>query len=261
MVKFILSYTSIILLSLSIFSQEQKTLTVFAGIEGVKEAPFSVWKIGDKEPTGLDPDVLRLIAKELNVKLSFFKVDLSKGWVDLRRELLEAKLVDMLAYAYTVTEDRKKFISFSSPYLVSTMNALILRDSKIKSKKDLEEKNVLVFGHTTAYKWALKNVKGKIYKSYPENNNFSIYKLLETNTIDAYLGDYYSLVDMAKVSGKFVVLKDPLQKEELAIAFPKDKKDLKVKVNNALKKLEKNGSLEKLRKKYFNPKLSDKGNP
>ena len=254
-----------LLLILSLFctpafaDEKQKTLTVFAGIEGIKEAPFSMWEKGAPEPQGLDPDILRLVAKELGVKLSFFKVDLSKGWVDLRRELLEANLVDMLAYAYTITDERKKHVSFSQPYLVSTMNALILKDSNIKSKEDLEKFPVLAFGHTTSYKWAKKNIKGQIFASFPKSTEImSIDQLLEKKVIGAYLGDYYNLLVMAKANQNLKVLKDPLQKEDIAIALPKSRVLLLEKINKAMIKLKRNGELEQLRKKYFEPKLSDK---
>ena len=237
--------------SLCLYGEEQKTLTVFAGIEGIHEAPFSSWKPGDPEPQGLDPDILRLVAQELNVKLNFFKVDLSKGWKDLRKELLEANLVDMLAYAYTVTDERKKSVDFARPYLVSSMNALVLKRNKIKSIKELKPLPVLAFRHTTAYTWAQKHIQGQVYQNFPQGQYVSINKLLKNNTISAYLGDYFSLVKMAKADKDLEVLKEPLQTEKLAIAVPKGKKELLKKINAALLKLEKNGKLQQLKDKHL----------
>lgn len=259
MKQLLIIYLLLFFLCLSVHSEAPKTLKVFGGIEGYSEAPFSMWKKGEAEPRGLDPDILRLVAKEMKVELSFFKIDLTKGWVDLRREVIEAELVDVLAYAYSVTNERKKHVSFSDPYLISTMNALVLKASKISSIKDLENQAVLALGHTTAFPWAKKNIKGKIYADFPEDFHGSINDLLKNKTIGAYLGDYESLLAMAKQDENLKVVKQPLQKEYIAIAASKGNKKLLEKINKALAKLEKNGELKKLRKKYFeSPKKIEK---
>lgn len=109
----------VLLLSLSAFSAEKKTLKVFVGIEGYQQRPFSDWKLNDPEPAGIDPDLLRLVAKEMAVKLSFYKINLKVDWEDIRPELLNGDFVDVVAYCYTVTEERKK--RFLSAYLITNL--------------------------------------------------------------------------------------------------------------------------------------------
>ncbi len=239
-----------IFIALSLQSAD-KTLKVLAAVEGYSQAPFFTWQKGDKEPSGFDPDLIRLIAKELKLKPIFFKLDLSKDWTDIRREVLEAEIVDLVAYAYSITEDRKKHVSFSLPYYETSMNALVLKGSQVNSIKDLNKVPVLAFGHTTGYQWAIKNLQGKIIKDFPIGFRGSINDLLKEKTVGAFLGDLENLESMALADSELEVMKEPLQKEELGIAVNKKNKELLKKIDKALLKLKANGELEKLRKKYF----------
>ena len=228
-----------------------KVLRVFAAVEGSPQKPFADWKAGEEEPAGFDSDVMRLVAKEMGYKLKFIKPDLSQPWTDLRRELLEKDIVGVVAYAYTITPERAKYLEFSQPYYTSRMMALIRKESPIKSLEQLKQARVLSFKHTTAYPWAKKHIEGGIFTSFPVGFQGDVEEMLLNKHVDAYLGDEANMRAMAQKEPRLRVLEKALQVEPLGLAMKKGDFVLKKKINQALAEIESNGSMEKLRQKYF----------
>ena len=229
-------------------------LKVMAGFRGHSEKPFSFWSVRDKEPQGLDPDLLRLIGKELKLKVSFYEIDRRRQWKDVRREVLVDGLVDAVAYVYTVTEERKKHISFTTPYFNSSMKAIVLKSSKIFTNKDLKGLPVLAFTHTTGYQWAVKHHKGKIVTGFPQGFKGSINDLIKQQIVSAYIGDVGILEAMAVDDQALRVIKEPIMSEDFAIAVSKKNGALLNKINQALLRLKAQGELDRLRQKYFTEK-------
>jgi ABC-type amino acid transport substrate-binding protein len=244
----------ILILTLALCAQAEDDLKVLAGFKGHSEKPFSDWNINHNEPTGFDPDLLRLIAEELKLNLKFVQIDLTKNWFDVRREVIEAGLVDAVSYAYTITENRKKHLAFSTPYKKSSMNALVLKKGEIKKNDDLHMAPILAFKHTTGYQWAVKNHKGKIITSFPKGFKGYIQDMLTQGHASAYIGDKDNLEAMAKDDDRLTLIKEPLMLEELGIAVSKKNPELLKKINKAINTLEESGKLSELREKYFSDK-------
>lgn len=246
--KFTLLIYTVIFLSILVPAKEK--LKVFSGVRGINQQPFSGWKQDEKEPTGFDVDVIKAIAKELKIELTFIEIDQNRNWVDLRREILQDNSVDVVAYAYSITEERKKLISFSKPYFRTSLAALVLKDSKIKNSKDLISSSVFAPSHTTGFQWAQKNIKGKI-NQIPQDFSGSIEDLLRKKVVDAYLGDLENLKNIAKNFPEFKLLEEDLQVEEIGLGVAKDNVALLKRINAAITKLQNSGALSKLWSKYF----------
>lgn len=75
--------------------------------------------------------------------------------------------------------------------------------------------------------------------------------MLQNKSFDAFLGDTDNLIKMAEADPKLRVLKEPLQKESLAIAVNKGNDKLLTEINKALIKLKKSGKIKTLIKKYM----------
>lgn len=223
-------------------------LKVFAAVEGYAQKPFYEWESGASEPKGFDIEVIKAVSKKLKKKITFYKIDLNRDWKDIRKELLDEKLVDIVIYAYSITEEREKFVLFSRPYFSTSMGALVLKNSQIKTVEELKKSSVLALEHTTGFQWAKKNVTGGInqYQKFT-----TIEDLLLTGKVDAFLGDMVNLESIAKDDQRFRVLKQPLQKESLGIAVNKENTGLLKKINEALKELQKSGELDMIKKKFF----------
>ncbi|MCH2209089.1 MAG: transporter substrate-binding domain-containing protein [Lentisphaerales bacterium] len=239
----------LILFSLSLNSAEK--IKAFAGIRGHSEKPFSYWPLALPEPTGFDPDLLRLVAKEMNVEISFVQIDLRDNWIDIRREVLDKGIADLVSYAYTISEDRKKSLNFSKPHLKSYMKALVLKSSKMTSIEDIQNKPILAPRHTTGYQWAKKNHKGPILTDSPPNFKGTIEDMIKQKIISAFIGDEDNLRTKANNDQKLTVIDQYLMAENLGIAISKSNPDLLAKVNEAIESLEKSGKLVKLREKFF----------
>lgn len=230
------------------FAENIDKLKIFAAVEGYAQKPFYEWKSGAIEPEGFDIEVIKAVSKKLNKKITFYKIDLDRSWKDLRKELLDEKLVDIVIYAYSITDERKKTVLFSRPYFTTTMGALVLKNSHINSIEKLKKSSVLALEHTTGFQWAKKNVTGGINQYLKFT---TIEDLLLTGKVDAFLGDMVHLKSIANGDQRFKVLKQPLQKESLGIAVNKENSGLMEKINDALKELQKSGELDRIKKKFF----------
>jgi len=227
-------------------------LRAFAGIKGFPQKPFADWKEGDAEPSGLDADLVRLVARKLGVDIEFVDPDMRRRWVDLRRELLEERTVDLVVYAYTVTEPRKEHVHFSRPYLTTSLAALVRKDSMINSVEGVKKSRVLAFSHTTAWPWAKEHVTGQVVDEVGADFD-GIESFLLAGKVDVFLGDAKNLHQIAAENPKFRIIEEPLQCEQLAMAVHKGSVALLKSINIALEALEREGALEELRRKHLTP--------
>ncbi len=126
-------------------------------------APFSfVDKNGER--TGSSIELVKMIAKEMGVKVKFLNYD----WDGLIPALLSGK-ADMLAADMTPTLKRAMKISFVDPYMYTGSVVFVKQDSPIKSIEDVKKPGVklaVLLGSTgeNDAKKAFPEAKLKIYK-------------------------------------------------------------------------------------------------
>ena len=99
---------------------------------------------------------------------------------------LQAKKVDMIIAGMTVTEERKNFINFSTPYVSPNIWYIVLKDKGLNSSKDLENKKFGVELGTTEESIARK-VPGSVVISF--TGHTAALLALKANKIDAILLD------------------------------------------------------------------------
>ncbi len=98
--------------------------------------PYEFMKNG--KPAGFNIDLIRAVAKELNLKI---KIDLGP-WNEVRQELEDGK-IDILSGMY-YSGDRDKQVDFSVPHVFISYALFVRDDSDISSLQDLSGKDVLV---------------------------------------------------------------------------------------------------------------------
>lgn len=199
--------------------------------------------------TGFEPDLIKAIAK-----IAGFDIEIvSVAFPGLFGGLITGKF-DLVISSITILEERKKRMAFSIPYLKSGLALVVRKDMKgVRSVEDLQDKNLIAGAQrgTTAYFYLEKypHLKKKGYDAH----GFAVTDLIN-GEIDAVLGEstgtLYYKNQQKDYFKKIKMVGEILTEEYYGIVFRKDEKGLLARVNAALTKLLKDGTVKKLHAKW-----------
>ena len=199
---------------------------------------------------GFDIDMAKEAAKRLGIEVEFKGID----WSSKEAEL-NSKRIDALWNGMNITEERKKNVLFSDPYMESKQLIFVLANSPIKSAADLKGKVVGLqqssFGEEVVTKDEKLKATLKDFKKYPDC--VAAFMDLKTGRLDAVvtdeiLGRYY----MSKEAGAYIAIEKPLGEVGVyGVGFRKDDKELRDKVQNVLNEMKKDGTSAKISQKWF----------
>ena len=199
---------------------------------------------------GFDIDMAKEAAKRLGIEVEFKGID----WSSKEAEL-NSKRIDALWNGMNITEERKKNVLFSDPYMESKQLIFVLANSPIKSAADLKGKVVGVQQSSIGEEVVTKDEKLKAtlkdFKKYPDC--VAAFMDLKTGRLDAVvtdeiLGRYY----MSKEAGAYIAIEQPLGEVGVyGVGFRKDDKELRDKVQNVQNEMKKDGASAKISQKWF----------
>lgn len=234
----------------------QKPEKIVAGLDDTF-APMG-FRDDKGEIVGFDVDMAKAISKEIGVPVEFKPID----WASKESELNSGR-IDVIWNGLSMTEERKKVLDFTNPYLNNKQVYAVRADSPIQSAADLKGKNVCAqegsTGQTAIEKQqGLKESFGT-WKLYPDFT--SCFMDLESGRMDALVGDsvlinYY----MQKKPGQYRVLPDLVANEQFGIGVKKGNKQLLDLLNDGIKKVQANGEAAKISEKWFGTDLTVKPN-
>ncbi len=199
---------------------------------------------------GFDVDMAKEAAKRLGMEVEFKPID----WSGKEMEL-NGKRVDALWNGMNITEERKKNVLFSDPYMQSRQLIFVMTGSTIKGAADLAGKVVGVqeasIGDVNVTKDAQLKASLKDFKKYPDC--ISAFMDLKAGRLDAVvtdeiLGRYY----MSKEPGQYVAIEAPIGPiGEYGVGFRKDDQQLRDKVQAILNEMKKDGTSANISTKWF----------
>lgn len=199
---------------------------------------------------GFDIDMAKEVSKRLKMDVEFKAID----WSTKESEL-NGKRIDALWNGMNITEERKKNVLFSDPYMESKQLIFVLTGSPIKSYADLAGKVVGVqqssIGDEVVTKDDQLKASLKDFKKYPDC--ISAFMDLKSGRLDAVvtdeiLGRYY----MSKEMGQYVVIEKPLgEVGNYGVGFRKEDKELRDKVQTVLNEMKKDGTSAQISQKWF----------
>jgi polar amino acid transport system substrate-binding protein len=192
---------------------------------------------------GFDVDLVNLIGAELGVRVNI----IGQSFDGLIPALLSKK-IDLIAAGLTITEERKKSVDFSRPY-ISGPNVIITRKETtgISKLEDLAGKKVAVQIGSAQEKIA-REVKGAEVKSYNLYTDAAL--AVNTRQADALIVHRFVGRAFLKQYPDLKIVAE-LNQVDTGLALRKECGDLRRAIDAAIEKLEKNGKMDELAARWF----------
>ncbi len=205
------------------------------------------------ETTGFDVELAQAVADYYGWKYTGVPIN----W-DAKDAELESGSIDCIWSGFTKSPAREDKYAWSEPYSINTIKLMVLEGSDIKSAEDLKGKKVGVQTETSAQEMMetpeeeggckeLADTFGEIVVSdvYTTSINDLKAKAIDAIMIDVTTGNY----QMTKVDG-LAYLDDDICDEIYAVGCRPEDTELVEKINEALKALAEDGTMDKIGKNY-----------
>lgn len=218
---------------------------------GVKDdrINFGLKDTATGEYTGYEIDIVKQLAKEIlgdETKVEFTPVN-----AKTRTGLLDNGEIDVVVATFTITDERKESWNFSDPYYQDNVG-ILAKKGKYTGLKDMDGAVIAVQQSATSQD-AVKEAADKIgvtvsfkeYGSAPE-----CVTAVNSGVVDAYSIDVTAL--MSYLNDDTEILPDRFSPQEFGIATRKGEADqaLTDKVNEVVKTLQDNGTLDQWQADY-----------
>lgn len=203
-----------------------------------------------KEMDGFDADIAKELAKRLGVDVEFVSQEFSGMVAGLQTEKFDAVISQM-----TITDERKKQMDFTEPYITNNVKVIVQEDNNtVKSVKDFKGKNIGV-GLGTNDETYLRT------ELLPEVGDFTIktyddvitsLKDLDSGRIDATINNMYALKPVVESNGfKIKAVGDPVKSDKAGIAIRKGNESLLKELNKHLADMKEDGTYKEIFVKWF----------
>ncbi|HHU51377.1 MAG TPA: amino acid ABC transporter substrate-binding protein [Firmicutes bacterium] len=201
------------------------------------------------EITGFDIDLAKEVCARLQINLKVQPI----SW-DAKEQELNTKNIDCIWNGLTITEERKKTILFSEPYMDNRQILVVRADSKLNSLSDLAGKRLGLQAGSSAMD-ALNGApefKDHLAEVVEFDDNMTALMDLEMGGLDAVLMDeIVARFYIQQKNKSYLVLDEALASEEYGIGFRKSDSELRDKVQAALEEMAADGSLAEISTKWF----------
>lgn len=197
-----------------------------------------------KDIVGIDAEIAGLIADKLGLELEIADIEFDSIIPGVQKGKYDMGMAGM-----TVTDERKEMVSFSDSYAKGVQVVIIPENSDITSIDDLEGKKIGVQQATTGDIYASDDYGDENVNKYA-NGNLAV-EGLKAGKVDCVIIDNEPAKAYVKANEGLKILDTSYADEDYAIAFNKDNAELQKKVNDALKELIADGSVQKIVDKYI----------
>lgn len=196
---------------------------------------------------GFDIDLAEEVCKRMDIKLETYNVN----W-DTKEQDLNAGTIDCIWNGLSVSDERKKQMLMSEPYMNNKMVFMVNKDGDIKSKDDLKGKKVAVQNGSTAQELLKDSDIAKDITMTELATNVEAIQQLELKMVDAvFLDSVVADYEITSTGKSFETLTDSLFEEQYAIGFKLGANELCKTIEETLKEMKKDGKVEEISKKWF----------
>ncbi|CAM3672375.1 amino acid ABC transporter substrate-binding protein [Bordetella tumulicola] len=201
------------------------------------------------ELVGFDIDMAREAAKRMGVEVEFKPIDWSAKEAELN-----GKRVDALWNGLTITEERKKNIAFTAPYMANHQIIVVAKDSPVQTKADLADRVVGAQDGSSAVDAIKKDdaVASSLKEIKLFGDNVTALMDLSTGRLDAVVVDEVVGRYLAsKREGQYRVLEENFGTEDYGVGLRKEDTALLAKLDETLNAMKKDGSAAKIAQQWF----------
>jgi polar amino acid transport system substrate-binding protein len=206
------------------------------------------------EIVGYDIDLAREVCSRLGITLVPQPID----WNAKEQELATGE-IDCIWNGFTITEERKRALTFTKPYLKNAQVVVVRENSPYRTLGDLGGK-VLGLQAGSSSVDALEDApqfKGSLREVVEYKDYLTALMDLDVGGADAILIDLVVANDNIRRSGKaFRILEEGLGAEEFGIGFRKSDAALADKVWETLEAMAKDGTAARITIKWFGSDIS-----
>jgi polar amino acid transport system substrate-binding protein len=223
----------------------KNTDTLIVGME-LDDPPFELIDT-QGNPAGVSVDMAHALGKYLHKKVVIENIPFDGLIVALK-----TGKIDLVISSMTATEERKKSINFSAPYLRTGLCLLVGKNSGIKSMTDADKP-----GKVIAVK---KGTTGEVYireharhaKVLVLDKESSCVMEVVQGKADAFIYDQMSVLKYWQHNkNTTLALLTPVQEDQWAVGVSKENPELLNQVNSFLQEFEKNGGFDKIGDKWL----------
>ena len=206
---------------------------------------------------GYDVDLANAVFKQYGINVSFQTIDWSMNTTELKNGT-----IDLIWNGFSKNPEREAKVSFSKTYLYTSQVLVSLKKNKINTIAAMKNKTLGVQTGSSGYNDVMKYPK--VFKNHIKNQDPILYDTFTNAFIDLNAGriqgllidstyaNYY--ISRQKHPENFTEIESPFPKEEFGVGMRKSDLTLHKKINYALEKLAKNGTLTKINHKWFGNK-------
>ena len=224
----------ILILLLLVGCQKREDKLIMATEAGF--APYEYYS--DGKIVGVDIDIAREIAKELNKKLIVKDV----AFDSIITEVKTGKS-DIGAAGISYTEERSKQVDFSNNYTTSKQVAIIKKYSDIQNKKQIKNKKIAVQLGSIADTFVTDEYpKAKIIR---QKKYLAAIQDLKDGKVDLVVMDELPAKRILYENQDLKMLDEPLTIDSYGIIVDKENKKLLNKINKVINRLKEEGKIEK----------------
>ena len=218
----------------------------------ITEATFPPYEfLRGQEIVGIDVEICRAVATKLGRPFKAETVDFDS----VIPAVISGK-ADIGAAGITVTEDRKKNVDFSIPYVKTGIVVIYKKSNPFKNIEQLKGKKIGVQGGTTSETFVLEQLKQEPERS---KSPAEAVAALKSGRVEFVIAD----IDPAKncVKGEAdLALSDFITSEEYAVAIRKGQPELLKAIDETIAELKASGQLDQWIRQFTeeSDKLKDK---
>lgn len=200
------------------------------------------------QPIGGEVELARLLGKKLGVNVEF----VNRSWDFIIEDLLN-KRFDVVMAGMSITEERKRSVTFSDSYLTVGQVLTVKKDSDIKSVSDLQGKTVGVQVATTSEAYA-KTIPGiKEVKTYESENVEILYPDVAEGKVDGVIYDsvasYWYVRNNPEAN--LIVLPDLLTTEDYGVAIRPEDLELLAAINKAISEAKQDPEYQQILDRWY----------
>ncbi len=205
----------------------------------------------NNELVGFDIDMARAVAQRLGVTVEFQVIN----W-DMKEQELNQGNVDLIWNGYSITEERKKEVNFTDPYLDNEQVVVTMADSGITSLEDLDGKVVAAQINSSAVE--AMDAHPEISDTFGDRPVFDTNDMaimdMEAGRSDAVVADKVLLeyvISHKEDPSKYIILGESFGSEEYGVGVRKDDAKLLAALNQVLEELKSDGTAAGISEKWF----------